>query len=298
MLNNTPSGLSLPVGALDRDRLYFDNDKDLCKALGHGLFYLQYPPGLDFSPGIRFASHYYLSDEDGKDPYSGYQQRELSGTRLGYSDPSDDQVELFQLEANLWARHLPSEVSDMLWEMNRIAKVALHAMFDACEVPEGDRDKVAEGLSRDEALQYCLFNHYRSRRNKSPGFTAHKDSGFITLLHTTEEGLETLEEGTWYDVPPLPGCFTVVLGHSFEVLTAKREPRVNASYHRVRDGQNFESGRPDRQSFGVYIGPRFEQDLFEYSESGVLKQHMSFMEFQRQKAAQMGYEFHPLVDAS
>lgn len=298
MLNNTPRRLPLPVGALVRGSLEFENHEDVRRAIDHGLFYLKYPAGVDFAPGVRFATNYYLDDEEGSDPYRCYHQRQLSGTRLGYSDPSDDQVELFQLEANLWARHLPSAVSDMLWDMNRIAKIALYAMFDFCEVPESDRDKVAEGLSRDEALQYCLFNHYRSGRSRSPGFTAHKDSGFITLLHTTEEGLETLDEGTWLDVPPLPGFFTVVLGHSFEILTAKREPRVNASYHRVREVLHSKSNRPDRYSFGVYIGPKFEQDLFEYSACGVLQRHMSFMEFQRQKAAQMGYEFHPLLDVS
>jgi hypothetical protein len=297
MPNHPLIGFSIPTASLAVDRLRFDDGDGVARALHHGIFYLRHPEQCDFAPGIEFAQNYYLPDEKGINPYRGYHLRELPQTKLGYSDPSDDQVELFQLEAQLWRSSLPSALAELLWQLNRIAKVALHEMFDAVNVAQEHRDRIADGLSRDEALQYCLFNHYRSCRSSTFGFTAHKDSGFITLLHTTEEGLETLEDGIWYDVPPSPGCFTIVLGHAFEVLTANKDVKVNGSYHRVREGANLLENRPDRHSFGVYLGPKFEQDLYQYSKQGELTRHMSFIDFQKQKAAEMGYEFHPFVEA-
>jgi hypothetical protein len=67
-----------------------------------------------------------------------------------------------------------------------------------------------------------------------------------------------------------------------------------ASYHRVRP-MAPRPDRRDRTSFGVYIGPHFDQDLNQYDENGNLTRYQSFMSFQRQKAAEMGYEFHPAL---
>ncbi|WP_201022437.1 2OG-Fe(II) oxygenase family protein [Pseudomonas aeruginosa] len=151
-------------------------------------------------------------------------------------------------------------------------------------------------MSSNQALQYCIFNHFRADSAHPVGLTAHKDSGFTTLLYTTEPGLESLENGSWIPFDPMPGHFTLVLGHSFELLTEKSATPVQASYHRVRRMEPQER-KADRFTFGSYIGPRWDQDLYQISGETV-KPVQSFLEFQKRKAAEMGYEFHPKVETA
>ncbi|MEW3673644.1 hypothetical protein QOZ77_31030, partial [Pseudomonas aeruginosa] len=87
-----------------------------------------------------------------------------------------------------------------------------------------------------------------------------------------------------------------VLGHSFELLTEKSATPVQASYHRVRRMEPQER-KADRFTFGSYIGPRWDQDLYQISGETV-KPVQSFLEFQKRKAAEMGYEFHPKVETA
>ena len=287
----------VPATAVLTDNgLSFEESDGLPRTLAHGLLYVRYPQSCDFDPGVKFARSYYLDADPGDaDPFRGYRVRPLDGTQLGYSDPSADQVELFQLELPLWRRYLPPELATLLHNMNDVAKHVLFAICDAVGVREEHHDQIALGVSKDEALQYCIFNHYRRVRSSSVGFTAHKDSGFITVLYTTEAGLETLEDDRWLDVVPRPRHFTVVLGHSLEVLTANLARPARASYHRVRSGQG---DAPDRFSFGVYVGPHFEQDLYQYDCQGNLDVHMSFLDFQKIKAEEMQFEFHPKLSVA
>lgn len=55
--------------------------------------------------------------------------------------------------------------------------------------------------------------------------------------------------------------------------------------------------KADRFTFGSYIGPRWDQDLYQISGETV-KPVQSFLEFQKRKAAEMGYEFHPKVETA
>jgi isopenicillin N synthase-like dioxygenase len=115
------------------------------------------------------------------------------------------------------------------------------------------------------------------------------------LLYTTTSGLESWHDGRWIPLDPLPGHFTLVLGHAFEVLTEKMHTPVNASYHRVRKMPELRSGQADRFSFGSYLGPRWDQDLYQY-DGETLRAVQSVVAFQRQKAAEMAYEFHPKIE--
>jgi isopenicillin N synthase-like dioxygenase len=140
---------------------------------------------------------------------------------MGYSQTVNDQDELLQIEAHLWAEYLPAAVAELLWSLNELSRTVLTELFVRAGVDPSHIDTVASGVSKNEALQYCIFNHYRSALRQSVGLTAHKDSGFITTLYTTEPGLESWKNDRWVPLDPLESHFTVVLGHSFEVLTAK-----------------------------------------------------------------------------
>jgi hypothetical protein len=275
--------------------LHFETPDGWQDARTRGVFYLKAPSDVDYSAGVRFCESYHLERTGhADDPYRGFRAARLDGSVLGYSSAGNDQVERVQLELRLWERHLPAELPPILHGLNRLARTAVHGFFARCGVEPAHVAQVTGGMDTDEALQYCIFNNYASRTVAADGFTPHKDSGFITIMYSTEPGLEALEDGRWVPVDPIPGYLTAINGHSLEVLTARMPRPAAASYHRVRP-MAPRPGREDRTSFGVYIGPRFEQDLYQYDESGNLTRFQSFMSFQRQKAAEMGYEFHPAL---
>lgn len=278
--------------------LHFESDEGWADALARGVFYLRAPEGLDYAAGERFCRAYHLPRTGGADDaYRGFREAKLEGSVLGYSSAGNDQVERVQLEIGLWERHLPAELPPLLHALNRVARTIVRAFFARCGVREADIARITGGMDHDLALQYCIFNNYASSSAADVGFTPHKDSGFITIMCSTEPGLEALEDGAWVNVDPLPGYLTVLHGDSIEVLTARLATPAAATYHRVRHQERARQA-PDRVSFGVYIGPRFEQDLYQYDAEGRLRPLQSFLSFQRNKAVEMGYEFHPAVDAA
>lgn len=277
--------------------LHFESDEGWADALARGVFYLRAPQGLDYEAGARFCHSYHLPRQGGADDaYRGFREAKLEGSVLGYSSAGNDQVERVQLEIGLWERYLPAALPPLLHPLNQMARTIVNAFFARCGVHLDDVARITGGMDTNEALQYCIFNNYASSSAADVGFTPHKDSGFITIMCSTEPGLEALEEGSWVSVDPVPGYLTVLHGDSIEVLTARLPTRAAAVYHRVRHMERARSA--DRVSFGVYIGPRFEQDLYQYDDAGRLVALQSFMSFQRNKAVEMGYEFHPALESS
>jgi isopenicillin N synthase-like dioxygenase len=289
----------LPTAHFQDQALQFVEPDGFKRARSLGAFHLRHPGDFDFWAGVELAQKYYLPAGEGPDAaFRGYRVRTLSRSLLGYSQTGSDQDELLQIEANLWNEYLPHDTAMLLWQMNNLNRAVLSDLFLRAGVAPADIDTIAGGMSKDKALQYCIFNHYRSEVDQPIGLTAHKDSGFITMLYMTEPGLESHDGQDWIPFDPLPGHFTIVLGHSFEVLTEKLPNRVNASYHRVRRMATRKAGAPDRFTFGVYIGPRWDQRLYQYNATGKLSDVGSFLDFQRAKAAEMDYQFHPRVDSA
>jgi hypothetical protein len=284
-----------PRAEIRNGELHFETADGWRDALASGVFYLRSPGDLDYAPGVRMCESYHLDRAGGDDDrFRGFRDAALDGSVLGYSSAGNDQVERVQLELRLWSRYLPAETVPMLRRLNELARAVVHGLFARCAVDPAHVAQITGGMDRDEALQYCIFNNYASRTVAPDGFTPHKDSGFTTLMYSTEPGLEACEHGAWRPVDPVPGFLTAITGHALEILTARMARPAAASYHRVRPMAPAPA-RKDRISFGVYIGPRFEQDLYQYDEAGRLTRFQSFMAFQRQKAAEMGYEFHPAL---
>jgi hypothetical protein len=289
----------LPTAIFDERGLVFHERDGFDRACLHGAFHLRYPDGLAFQPAIELSQKYYLDQQGGADDlYRGFRTRVLEKSLMGYSQTGSDQDELLQIEAPLWREYLPAPAADLLWSLNELNRQVLVDLFVRSGVDPADIDTIAGGLSSNQALQYCIFNHYRSEVEQPVGLTAHKDSGFITILYTTEAGLESQENGVWVPFDPLARHFTVVLGHSFEVLTTNLSRPVKASYHRVRGMARRRVSEPERFTFGVYIGPRWDQDLYQYGADGRLQAVQSFLDFQKAKAAEMAYEFHPRVEVA
>jgi hypothetical protein len=285
-------------GEIKNGELVFEDPDEWKGTLARGLFYLKIPADLDCDPCVSFCRSFYL-DGDADDPYRGYKTKKLEGTVLGYSDAGADQVEQVQLEKHLWPRYFHHDVSSCLMALNALMRDVTLAFFKKVGVRPDDVDRITGGVSQDRSLQYAIFNTFPPRRGNADGFTPHKDSGFMTLIHNTLPGLEAWEAGAWQPIAPLPGYVIALAGESMEVLTQDCPTPCAAVYHRVRTAHRVDPPALDRVSFGVYIGPRFDQDLYRYASDGELVVHSSFMDFQRKKAAEMGYEFHPaLVQAS
>jgi hypothetical protein len=273
-------------------RLRFEGEGGWDALLGQGVVYIEIPDGMDVAPGVRLCESYHLDRTGGDgDEYRGFRTARFEGSVLGYSDTGSDQVERVQLELGMWHRHLPAPVTALLRQMNELSRVFVREVFARCGVDPRDVATITGGMETDEALQYCIFNNFDSRKQSADGFTPHKDSGFVQLMCIREPGLELWEEGRWVAVDPRPGHLIAITGHALEVLTARMKVRAAAPYHRVRTIEPRRLERLDRTSFGVYIGPRFDQDLYQYDDRGRLVALQSFMSFQREKAIEMGYEF-------
>jgi hypothetical protein len=270
-------------------------------ALTRGIFYLKSPDGLDCAAAVRLCESFYLERTgDAADEYKGFRRASFDGSVLGYSDAGKDQVERIQLELRLWERYLPAAVSPVLHRFNDMARTVIRGVFTRCGVEPAHVAQITGGMETNEALQYCIFNNFESRKLGADGFTPHKDSGFVQIMYSPEPGLELWEAERWTPIEPVPGYLMAISGHALEILTARLATRAAAAYHRVRSIETRPAGRKDRTSFGVYIGPRFEQDLFQYDDGGRLTRFKSFMAFQKEKAAEMGYEFsniHPALGA-
>lgn len=283
-----------PKAEIVRDTLSFQTNSSIDEALETGVMFIKIPSGFNSQAIKKFATSYYL-EKDGTegDPYKGYAKESFKESILGYSSPND-QVELLQLELSLWKKYFPKPVFESLLLMNDVSKIVLKSIFHKIGASHEEIDLITGGMDNDKSLQYCIFNHYRSARNKI-GFTAHKDSGFITTLYSIEPGLESYMEGRWVPIDPIPGYFTVNLGHSLEVLSSKMKKPIHAVYHHVRQTDNHTNNLPDRFSVGTYLGPRFDMDLYQYKATGELVFFQTFLDFQIAKAKEMGFEFHPRV---
>lgn len=88
------------------------------------------------------------------------------------------------------------------------------------------------------------------------GVGTHKDYGFITLLlQDTVGGLQVQrQDGTFLDVPPMPGAFVVNLGELLEVAT---DGYLKATSHRVVSPP----GASERFSVPFFYNPRLDAHI-------------------------------------
>jgi isopenicillin N synthase-like dioxygenase len=285
------SEIHFPKAEIDNSILKFNSEEDYNFALSEGVFFLKIPDEVNLIPGIKFSENFYKNKDGEDDSYKGFITLPYEDSLLGYSN-RHDQVEQVQLEMSLWEKYFDFELALLLNEMNKLGLQIIENIFKKISIEEKYWDVITGGASKNTALQYSIFNHYRSQVKKM-GITKHKDSGFITVLYSPESGLEAYSQNRWIPINPEPGYFTINLGHSFEILTAKLNQPVVAVDHRVKHISKPQ-GEPDRYSFGTYIGPRFDMNLFQY-DNNELVFYQTFLEFQQIKAKLMGYEFHPKV---
>jgi isopenicillin N synthase-like dioxygenase len=92
----------------------------------------------------------------------------------------------------------------------------------------------------------------REATGSEQGVGAHKDGGFVTvLLQDVQAGLQVEYDGTWIDVPPLPGTFVINMG---ELLELASNGYLRATVHRA----NTPPAGTDRISVGAFFSARLD----------------------------------------
>ncbi|MGP3999532.1 2OG-Fe(II) oxygenase family protein [Streptomyces sp. 8N706] len=284
--------LELPYSRVDSGTLVFDTPDGLEQALSLGAFFVSIPEHLDVSPGLELCRNFYKPAESGTgDRYRGHKEEEHADSKLGYSD-RPDQVEQLQLESAHWDTYLPAEVVSLLREMEEITLATLYGVFAAAGIPESDWEAITGGASEGTGWCHSTVNHYRTNLSGRAGIVHHTDSGFITVLYADQSGLEVLTDGEWRPLEVKEAHFIVNMGDAVEILTRNLPRPVTAVVHRVPESA---ADRPDgdRSSFTVFMGPRYDMDLYQYSADGVLGTYQGFRDFSVEKARKLGYEFHP-----
>ena len=288
---NRAGKLRLPRAEVADDKLVFDDQADAELAISLGSFVVAIPPGLDLQPGLKMCRNFYQERTEPGDRYRGHLTEQHPDSKLGYAD-RPDQVEQLQLESGHWRKYLPEEVTALLGEMRRLTLATLHGVFELAGVPRAHWETITGGASTDNGLCYTTINHYRTGLSGRIGIVQHTDSGFITVFHADQPGLELLVDGEWVPVEFDAENFIVNLGDSLEILTRNLARPVAAVVHRVPE---LPAEHGDRSSFTLYLGPRFDMDIYQYAADGTLQVYRGFRDFSVEKAARLGYEFHPRV---
>lgn len=100
-------------------------------------------------------------------------------------------------------------------------------------------------LKRPPSQLRLIHYPYDTSPVDRPGFGAHTDYEFFTMLRSTAPGLEVMNEtGQWVDAPPLPDAYAVNIGDMLELWT---NGEFVATSHRVR------KVREERYSFPLFF---------------------------------------------
>lgn len=283
--------LELPRSTIVDHELTFERPDDVERALRLGAFLVAVPEGLSMEPGLELCRNFFKPAHGPDDRYRGHTTEEHADSKLGYSD-RPDQVEQLQLESAHWDKYLPAEVTALLREMEALTLDTLHGVMAAAGVPRTDWDTITGEASIGNGWCHSTVNHYRAHLAGRNGIVDHTDSGFITLLYADQPGLEVFYEGDWLPVEVQAEHLIVNLGDCLEILTRNLPRPITAVVHRVPESlPNRENG--DRSSFTVFMGPRYDMAIYQYDADGILTEHRGFRDFSVDKAAQLGYEFHP-----
>lgn len=248
-----------PPLALERahflgSRLVFDAEGGFARSIEQGFFLLKKPHGMVCTAADLFARQFYL-------PTSCYREMEVPGRYQGYFDRPHDQWENFYIERDNW-HLLPRAVALLGTQMAALGLSVLRNTLAFLDVPSRDWPRLSAGLTDNRGHQMLAFNHFRSAKN-TRGCKFHRDSGWVTVLRSTEPGLYAWIDGQVRAINPLPGYFIINFGSSFEVLTQRMATPVRANIHGVAQLQP-RPAQSERTSYTVFLDSGLDGNLYQY----------------------------------
>ncbi|WOX15316.1 2OG-Fe(II) oxygenase family protein [Streptomyces sp. N50] len=256
--------IALERARLDGERLVFDRPTGFDQALQQGFFLLRVPNAVDTAPGDLFAAHFHEpAAGDAQDVYRGYRDIQVPGDYQGYFDREHDQWENFYIETANFAL-LPDSVTRLGQELSRLGIHVLRAVLDHVGIPRREWAKVTGGLTEHHGHRMLAFNHFRPDKPVR-GSKFHRDSGWVTVLRSTEPGLLALIDGDLHAINPEPGYFAVNFGSSFEVLTERLPHPVRANVHGVARTER-QPGQPHRTSYVIFLDSDLAGTIYRYQD--------------------------------
>jgi hypothetical protein len=260
--------------------LVFEQPHGFAQALRQGFFLLQVPPRLDLLPGDLFVRHCFLPKARGKlASYTGFKHKPVPGAYQGYFDREHDQWENYYIERSHWQR-IPPEVCELGQQMAAAGLCVLHSVLKYLHIPRDEWERLTCGLSEGRGHQMLGFNHFRSGK-PTRGCKFHRDSGWVTILRSTEPGLIAYIDGDLHAIQPARGHFIVNFGSSIEVLSQNLPQKVHASIHGVVRTQRDD--RTERFSYVLFLDSDLAGDIYTYDEAGGARRVQSVAEFAAQE---------------
>lgn len=241
------------LAELRHGKLEFTTGGGLLHALRDGFFYVRQPKGLDLSAGDRFARSFYRPADEA-DPYRGYRRWTSGqlGPHQGYFCRDADQTEQFFLESAWWDRVYPPGLGHQAAAMRDFALDVQRAVLARLDLPRDLWDEATGHSLTPRGTHTLTFNHFRPEV-AARGLNIHKDSGWVTVLRSTEPGLEVDRDGAWHPIDPVPGTFIVNFGCAMEILTRSTATPVAAVAHRVVRQARHDAAKPDRFSYALFV---------------------------------------------
>ncbi|MDT0267463.1 2OG-Fe(II) oxygenase family protein [Streptomyces sp. DSM 44915] len=278
------------LAELHDGELRFTVEDGLRHALRDGFFYVRQPAGTDLSAGDRFARSFYLPAEDPtgpgapRDPYRGFHRwtAEQLGRHQGYFCRDADQTEQFFLKSTWWDQVYPAALARQAERMRDFALAIQRAVLARLDLPRELWDQATGHSLTPHGTHTLTFNHFRPEV-AARGLNIHKDSGWVTVLRSTERGLEVDRDGAWHPIDPIPGTFIVNFGCAMEILTRRTATPVAAVAHRVVRQPPSGGAKPDRFSYALFVDSSLDESvcpgLFAYEAGRGLRLHAKFGAF-------------------
>ncbi|MGW2230269.1 2OG-Fe(II) oxygenase family protein [Streptomyces formicae] len=269
-------------------QLQFTAADGLRRALEDGFFYVRQPAGTELSAGDRFARSFYLegggAGDGPQDPYRGFHRwtSEQLGRHQGYFCRDADQTEQFFLEKAWWDRVYPAALVQQAERMRDFALAVQRAVLARLDLPRELWEEATGHSLTPHGTHTLTFNHFRPEV-AARGLNIHKDSGWVTVLRSTERGLEVDRDGDWCPIDPIPGTFIVNFGCAMEILMRHTATPVAAVAHRVVRQPPSGGAKPDRFSYALFVDSTLDDrvcpGLFAYEPGGGLRLEAGFGTF-------------------
>ena len=240
------------TATIEGNEVCFTSDEEFEKALRVGFFRVQTPDKINLEAARAFALSFT------SDPR--YLNFGVLNVVNGFLQGNINQAVRFSLERDHWDKcyvdlqevegppNYTPEIQSIGHELGAIGVKILRSILRKVDLPEELWFEATAGAADGEGSLGLLFNNYDPKYStKSYGVAQHADFSFVTVLDTTQAGLQAFIDCEWRPLHIEDGYLTINFGYPLEKLL----PGVKASVHRVitqTDGV--------RTSMAVFVDPR------------------------------------------